>query len=166
VPVTVTPTGGHIVTINTTTLSITGDDADPVRFYGTPFMASIVDGKAQFLILGNLIIPGDTINVIGSRPLSLVVANDVVISPNAVFNLSAVGTMAGAGGGASGTSGVGGSGGFAGSGGTGGAGGAGGPGETAFGGAVSLGAPAAPAAAVRAEAMRSWRFWNGGYGGI
>src|SRR5207247_2080598 len=111
-PVAFAPGGGHTVTINTNTGTIVGDDADPATFYGAPFIAGITaDGKAQFLVLGNLNIPADTLNVVGSRPLSIVVGNDVTVAPGAVFNASAIGTQAGPGGGTPGGGGGGGGGG-------------------------------------------------------
>ena len=124
----VVPAGGHTVTINTDAALmsdlIVGDDADPATFYGTPITASVTeDGLMQIVVYGDLNIPGDYIKVIGSRPLSLVVGNNVMINSGAVFDVSAVGTVAGPGGGATG---VGGAGGTAGTGGTGGIGGAGG----------------------------------------
>ena len=96
---TAVPAGGNTVTIDTDAVGsddlIVGDDADPGTFYGTPFSASVVGGLTEVVVYGDLIVPGDTIKVIGSRPLSLVVANDVLIDSGAMFDLSAVGTTAG-----------------------------------------------------------------------
>ncbi|MGH7735242.1 MAG: hypothetical protein ACREOE_16520, partial [Gemmatimonadales bacterium] len=127
------PLGGHTVTINTDAVGtdqlIVGDDSDANTFYGTAFTASVVGGLTQIVVYGDLVIPGDTIKVIGSRPLSIVVGNDVRINANAVFDVSAVGTMAGpgggsaGGGGSNGTPGTGGTGGFGNAGGSGGSGG-------------------------------------------
>jgi hypothetical protein len=79
-------------------------------------------------VYGDLRIPADLIKVVGSRPLSLVVGDDVVIHPGALFDVSAVGIGAGPGGGGTGGGGEGGAGGLGGSGGSAGAGGAGGAG--------------------------------------
>src|SRR5262249_37471435 len=76
------PAGGPLVTINTDRVGfsdmITGDDGNTATFYGTPYTSSItVDGMAQITVYGDLNIPADLVRVIGSRPLSLVVGNNV-----------------------------------------------------------------------------------------
>jgi len=124
---TLPPEGGDTVVIDTDALTISGDDDLVEALYGTPFTASIdASGKARFLVLGDLEIPGDSIEVVGQRPLSLVVANDVTIHPEARFELSAVGADPGPGGGVPGSGGAGGSAGQGGIGGVPGNGGAGG----------------------------------------
>ncbi|MFN0040815.1 MAG: LamG-like jellyroll fold domain-containing protein, partial [Burkholderiales bacterium] len=143
----VVPAGGDLVTINTDLVGtdglIVGDDANPNTFYGSEFRASIVGGMivegmivggmTQIVVMGDLVVPGDLIRVIGSRPLSLIVGDDVSINAGAVFDLSGVGTAANAGGGAGGLGAtVAGSGGIGGRGGVGGAGGAGGLGGSFF----------------------------------
>ena len=105
-------TGLGTVTINTDTLTVVGDDDNAATFFGAAFDTFITsDGKAQLRIKGDLHIPGVTVNVVGSRPLSLLVGDDVVIDPGAVFNLAASGAQAGPGGGGAGTGGTGGGGG-------------------------------------------------------
>ena len=137
------PFGGDTVTINTDAFDpdtgvvdyeqlIVGDDGNSATFYGTPITASVVGGLMEIVVYGDLVIPGDTIKVIGSRPLSLVVGNDVKINSGAVFDVSAVGTVAGPGGGSAGGVGMGGTGGTGGTGGAAGAGGAGGAGGSLF----------------------------------
>ncbi|MGE0757009.1 MAG: matrixin family metalloprotease, partial [Pirellulaceae bacterium] len=93
------------VTINTSTLTISGDDSHSQKFYGTPFQTAIVNGVATFYVAGDLSIGPDNISIVGSRPLSLVVGNNVSIAPGATFDASAVGATAKAGGGAGRTSG-------------------------------------------------------------
>jgi ELWxxDGT repeat protein len=93
------PIGGQTVTIDTDALTIVGDDEIAEAFYGTAFTTSVTkDGKAQFVVLGDLVIPGDTIEIVGSRPLSLVVGNNVVIHPGAVFNAAGLFDRKGTGG--------------------------------------------------------------------
>ncbi len=98
-------------------LQITGDDANPNTFYGTPFTTAIVDGVATFYVRGDLHIGSDTITVRGGKPLSIIVANDVIIAADATLDASAIGDVAGPGGGASGAVAAGGVGGFGGLGG-------------------------------------------------
>ncbi len=135
-PVPATPTGTatcdaaaivHDVVIDTTALTVTGDDADAQTLFGVPFTASVdANGLAVFQVAGNLNIGHDRIVVRGSRPLSLQVANDVVIASCAIFDASANGAVGGPGGGTSSTDvGLGGAGGAGGAGGVGGVGGAG-----------------------------------------
>ena len=115
-PAPVTPLeGGHTVTVNTSTLTIAGDDADSATFYGTQFKW-VTDGQRAILyVAGDLHVGADTINVTGARALSIVVGNDVFIDEGAVFNVSANGQQAGPGGGAGGGGGAAGTGGAGGS---------------------------------------------------
>jgi len=124
------PVGGSNVVIDSDTLTITGDDGNADTFYGTRFSASeLANGIAEFVVYGDLVVPAfDTIKVQGSRAVSLLVGNDVIINPGATIDLSAQGRNPGPGGGAGGLGGsagegatVGGTGGKAGGGGSGGA---------------------------------------------
>ncbi|MCA9050053.1 MAG: leucine-rich repeat domain-containing protein, partial [Planctomycetaceae bacterium] len=119
------------VIIDTDALTITNDDDDDATFYGTPFTSAVVDGIATFYVAGDLVIGPDQIRVTGTRPLSVVVANNVTIADGASIDASATDTAPGPGGG---TGGVGGNGGMGGVGGTAGLGGIGGMGGS---GAVS-----------------------------
>src|SRR5207253_424740 len=69
--------GGRTVTINTSSLTITGDNPDASKdatlFYGSPFFGAIVNGIATFYVAGDVHIGADTINITGSRPFQLVV---------------------------------------------------------------------------------------------
>ncbi|MCW5625793.1 MAG: hypothetical protein KIT73_13865, partial [Burkholderiales bacterium] len=106
-PTTNPGTGGGLVTFNTDTLTVVGDDGSDVTLFGSAFIATVVDGMARFAVLGDLDIPSGTqIQVIGSRPLSLQVGDDVNIGANVVIDVSAVGTTAGAGGGGGGGTGA------------------------------------------------------------
>jgi hypothetical protein len=100
--------GERTVVIDTDVLTISGDDDDPLTFYGTPFVVDTVGDLARFFVLGDLHIGGDKIVVVGSRALSIQVGNDVIIDPDAQFHLSADGPNPGPGGGAGGPGGVGG----------------------------------------------------------
>ena len=137
------------VTIDTDALSIVGDDGNDSLFFGSAFTTSVVDGLARFAVLGNLDIPsGARIRVVGNRPMSLYVGDDVTIGSNVQIDASAVGATPGAGGGTGGGVGTGGAGGaggvnqrlfgfipVGGSPGFGGAGGAGGSFQSGVGGA-------------------------------
>ena len=103
--------GGLSVTIDTDALTISGDDTNAGTFYGTPFTVGVIDGIAHFWVQGDLHIGGDEIEVVGSRPLSLQIANNLYIDPLATFQLSADGAVPGPGGGAGGTGSAGGAGG-------------------------------------------------------
>ncbi len=92
-------TSGQTVTINTSAVTIVGDDADPNTFYGTPFTSQIAAGLTTIFVHGNLHIPDDTITIVGANALSIVVGNDAYIDPGAAFIASADGTTAGPGGG-------------------------------------------------------------------
>ncbi len=106
--------------INTDTMTVTRDGV-LWDFGGQLSSAGIINGKATYYLGGNLELgAGDVLRGIGSRPVSFNVGNDMIVSPNATIDFSAVGTTAGAGGG---DGGIGGSGGFGGTGGEGGAGG-------------------------------------------
>ena len=106
-------------------IEISNDDDDDETFYGTKFTQAVVNGVATLYVSGDLTIAPGLITVIGSRPLSVVVADDVFITSGLTINASAVGFAPGPGGGNGGSgSGVGGQGqpgGTSGSGGTGGA---------------------------------------------
>ena len=94
----------HDVTINTNTGTITINNVVQTAstFYGTPFTVSLgtsANPITTFYVDGDLNIGPDTITVTGSYALSIVVGDNVTISPNAVFNDSASGASPGPGGG-------------------------------------------------------------------
>ncbi|HNT33748.1 MAG TPA: hypothetical protein PKH07_01995, partial [bacterium] len=101
------------ITIFSDTMGIVGDrDPDPDMFNGVPFRAVVEDGIAYFYFAGDLIVgTTDTVTLIGSRPISLVVGGDAVFNAGALINASGFGTTPGCGGGAGGAAGEGGSGG-------------------------------------------------------
>ena len=105
------------VTIDTGSLTIAGDDADPNTFYGTPFTAQLIGSIATFFVAGDLNVPADTITIVGPHAASIVVGGDATIDPGATFDLSAAGAQAGPGGGVPGSQGNGGGGGSGGNGG-------------------------------------------------
>lgn len=87
-------------------------------------------GIAEFRIGGDLNLSlGDTLRGVGSRPLSLLVGNDVNIASGATIDFSAINNITGPGGGTAGTGGAGGDGGLGGQTSSGGQGGAGGYGS-------------------------------------
>ena len=131
------------VTINSDLLTIVGDDANPNAFYGTPFVARVTEGMADFYVAGNLSISdGDHLVGVGSKPIRLFVGNNLTIPGRASIDVSAVGSTAGVGGGTGGQGGIGGEaclGGQGGPGGSGGSGGQGGSGGVFAGGTGSNG---------------------------
>ncbi|MDV6029538.1 MAG: hypothetical protein F9B45_05410 [Phycisphaera sp. RhM] len=143
--------GGNQVVINTDTLTIAGDDQEAYLFYGTPYDFAVTAGVATIRVHGDLKIPGDAIQITGSRPLSIQAPNDVIISPQATFDASAVGTQTVAGGGVPGVvgaPGIAGDGmGITTPGGTGGLGGEGGPGGSS---GPTPGTPGLPGTAGKA----------------
>ena len=112
------------VTINTDSLQVTGDDASNATFFGTNFTFEVIpidqaEEFARLTVHGDLNIGPDQIVITGSRPLSILVENNVTIADGASIDASAVGVQPGPGGGAPGLdSGQGGSGGSAGEGGS------------------------------------------------
>src|SRR5262249_38109185 len=59
-------------------------------FFGAPFTTTqTADGAAQIRVAGDLVIPAVTVTLDGDRPVSLLVGNNVYISPNAVLDASA-----------------------------------------------------------------------------
>jgi len=112
------------VAINTDALTVVGDDGSNATFFGTAFTFSVktidqIGELASIVVHGNLTIGPDQIVITGSRPLSIVVENDIYIADSATIDASAVGTISGPGGGSPGTNvGTGGTGGTGGLGGT------------------------------------------------
>ena len=82
-------------------LTITINGSAVSDFRNTPFTMRVVDGVAQFLFHGDLQFHEDMVIASGSRPISLLVGNDVSIY-DSNFNWSATGSMPGPGGGAGG----------------------------------------------------------------
>ncbi|MFO0941317.1 MAG: leucine-rich repeat domain-containing protein [Pirellulales bacterium] len=107
---------------------VAGDDNLATSIFGTPFTFSVktvtldptTSGQVLELVVhGDLAIGAGNIVIKGSRPLSLIVENDVYIADGATIDASAVGVIPGPGGGAPSTVvGLGGTGGSGGSGGT------------------------------------------------
>jgi len=92
------------VLINTSTMTVTGDDNSASTFFGTEATFAVVTlpnvgDVAEIVVKGDLVIGPDSITVIGTRPLSIRVLNDVFIADNATLDASAVGMVAGPGGG-------------------------------------------------------------------
>jgi hypothetical protein len=92
------------VTINTDSLEISGDDESTSTFFGTSFtfeVDPIVDlGElARITVHGDLNIGPDQIFITGSRPLTIMVENNVTIAEGAMLDASAVGVLPGPGGG-------------------------------------------------------------------
>ena len=100
-----------IVTVNTTNLTITGDDGNANTMYNVPFTAAISGGIATFYIRGNLNVPvGDTIKGVGANTAVLFAGNDITIPAGAVLDFSGSGQAGGPGGGSGGIATSGGSG--------------------------------------------------------
>ncbi|MGL4512726.1 MAG: hypothetical protein ACRCT8_06505, partial [Lacipirellulaceae bacterium] len=78
------------IVFNTDTGVMTIDGVARTSFFGVTVQSSVVGGKMQFRFLGNLdLLSIDTVNGVGSRPLSLLAGNDVNINAGAVLNFDA-----------------------------------------------------------------------------
>lgn len=96
------PANSSVFDFNTDSLTLNG--ASSGSLYGTSFSARIEQaGVAQFLFSGDLnFLPGDTVNITGSRALSLYAGNNAFINQATFNGLSANGANAGSGGGTGG----------------------------------------------------------------
>ena len=97
--------GMRTVVIDTDALTVTGDDDGDETFYNAPFTFSIEGDLSVILVQGDLHIGADTIEVVGSQPLSIRATNNVFIDRGASFSVAAGNAMAGPGGGTSGAGG-------------------------------------------------------------
>lgn len=73
------------VLINTSTMTVMGDDNSASTFFGTGATFAVVTlpnvgDVAEIVVKGDLVIGPDSITVIGTRPLSIRVLNDVFIA--------------------------------------------------------------------------------------
>src|ERR1051326_7514667 len=72
--------------INTDALTINGSR---LSFNNTAMFIQASNGIARFFVLGDITIPANTqVTIVGSRPLSLVAANNVMIGANVTFDVS------------------------------------------------------------------------------
>lgn len=88
------------IIIDSTALTVTGDDDDPKAINGVPFVASVQGGVATFYVKGDLNIAAtDDVRAVGANAVSLRAGNDASIAQGATFDVSASGTTPGPGGG-------------------------------------------------------------------
>jgi hypothetical protein len=101
------PARADAIVFNTNTLSFTDDGTTVTSLDGTPLTAvNNSNGVASFYFGGNLNFGAtDTITATGSNALVIESGNNVTIAPGATFNVSAQGSVSGAGGGAGGSGG-------------------------------------------------------------
>ena len=76
-------------TIDTSSLTITGDDDSSLTFFGQPYFIESTSSLMSIYVPGDLELPPGTITLTGFRAFSLTVGNNLYLSPGTIVDASA-----------------------------------------------------------------------------
>ncbi len=76
-------------TIDTSSLTVTGDDSSAATFFGQPYIIEADGQMMRIFVAGDLELPPGTITLTGFRAFSLTVGNNLYLSPGTIVDASA-----------------------------------------------------------------------------